>query len=295
MISFIAFLIIVFVFVLLPILISLINKVFLCNVFNKNNVIVFGKKGCGKDLLFQYVINSRHKKHFSNIYFNKKTEIVCLKDLELKNNTYDNFINNDVNQEIKIEKFEGKDFYISDIGVMLPSQYDTKLYKCYPSFAIFYALSRHLYNSNVHCNTQNLGRVWKALREQADSYIKCVGVEKPLLLGLFGFLRINFIYYDKYESANQSLLPLPFGFMNKFLNANAKQYYATNGLIKSSYVLINKKSIKYDTRAFHKIVFGSFYKRKTTNIFESMKTFFKKVACLSSDFLKKIVNLFKRK
>lgn len=293
--GFIIVLIIVFIFVLLPILTSLFNKIFLCNVFNKNNVIVFGKKGCGKDLLFQYVINSRHKKHFSNIYFNKKTEIVCLKDLELKNNTYENFINNDINNEVKIDKFEGKDFYISDIGVMLPSQYDTKLYKSYPSFPIFYALSRHLYNSNVHCNTQNLGRVWKALREQADSYIKCVGVDKPLILGLFGFLRINFIYYDKYESANSSLLPLPFGFMNKFLNANAKQYYATNGLIKASYVLINKKSIKYNTRAFHEIVFGSFYKPKKINIFESMKTFFKKVACLSSDFLKKITNLFKRK
>ena len=89
---------------------------------------------------------------------------------------------------------------------MLPSQYDTKLYKSYPSFPIFYALSRHLYNSNIHCNTQNLSRVWKALREQADFYIKCIEVKKPFILGLFGFLRIDFICYDKYESANNSLL-----------------------------------------------------------------------------------------
>ena len=294
MISVILAIIIVF-FGVFPFFISFISKVFLIKIFNKNNVIVFGKKGTGKDLLFQYVINSRHKKHFSNIKFNRNTSNICLKDLELKNNTYDNFINNDIFLEEKKEQFEGKDFYISDIGIMLPSQYDTKLYKSYPSFPIFYALSRHLYNSNVHCNTQNLNRVWKALREQADTYIKCIGVDTPFFLGLFGFLRINFIIYDKYESAEKSLLPLPYGFMNKFLNANAKQYYATNGDIKKCYVLINKKSIHYDTRAFHEVVFGYKFKKTSKHIFESLKTFSQKVAYCIRDFWNRFIALFKRK
>lgn len=284
-------LIFLIIFVIFPLCVSLYNKIFLCKIFKKNNVIVFGKKGCGKDLLFQYVINSRKEKHFSNISFGKNTDVVCLKDLELKNNTYDNFISNDINLEVKNEEFEAKDFYFSDIGIMLPSQYDTKLYKSYPSFPIAYALSRHLYNSNIHCNAQNLGRVWKALREQADSYIKCICVERPFILGLFGFLKVNFIYYDKFESANQSLLPLSGGFMNKYLNANARQYYATNGEIRASYFLINKKNIYYDTRAFHEIVFGYQFKDcNTSKLFERLKTFFKKVACRSSDFLKKLTN-----
>ena len=287
--------IIITFFGVFPLFISLISKCFLIKIFNKNNVIVFGKKGTGKDLLFQYVINARHQKHFSNIKFNKNTQNICLKDLELSNNTYDNFISNNVYLEEKKEQFEGKDFYISDIGIMLPSQYDTKLYKSYPSFPIFYALSRHLYNSNVHCNTQNLNRVWKALREQADSYIKCIGVDSPFFLSLFGFLRINFIIYDKYESAEKSLLPLPYGFMNKFLNANAKQYYATNGDIKKCYVLINKKSIHYNTRAFHEVVFGFKFKKNSKYIFESLKTFFQKVAYRLRDFWDRFTSLFKRK
>lgn len=40
---------------------------------------------------------------------------------------------------------------------------------------IFYALSRHLYNNNIHVNVQNLGRLWLKLREQADSFIRVLG------------------------------------------------------------------------------------------------------------------------
>lgn len=239
-----------------PFILSLFNRAFLNNVFKKNNVIVFGKKGTGKDLLFQAVVNDYKCETFSNISYNKKSKLINLKDLELKNNTYDNFVNGSVLQEVKHDDFEGKDVFISDIGVMLPSQYDTKLYKSYPSFPIFYALSRHLYNSNIHCNAQNLGRVWKALREQADFYIKCLEVNKPFILGLFGFLRIDFICYDKYESANNSLLPLPNGLFNKFLDANVKQYYATNGMIEKKFILVHKSEIHYDTRAFHEKIFG---------------------------------------
>lgn len=253
-----------------PFILSWFNRGFLKNVFKKNNVIVFGKKGTGKDLLFQAVVNDYRCETYSNIKYNKKSKLINLKDLELKNNTFDNFVDGSISQEVKNDDFEGKDFFISDIGVMLPSQYDTKLYKYYPSFAIFYALSRHLYNSNIHCNTQNLSRVWKALREQADFYIKCIEVKKPFILGLFGFLRIDFICYDKYESANNSLLPLSGSLFNKYLDANYKQYYATNGLIEKKYILVHKSEIKYNTRAFHEKIFGYKYQNKKSGFFSTL-------------------------
>lgn len=259
-------------FIVFPCLLSFVNRSFLHRTFLKNNVIVFGKKGCGKDLLFQAVVNDYRCETYSNISYNKKSKIINLKDLELMKNSFDNFVNGNISIEEKNNNYEGKDFFISDIGVMLPSQYDTKLYKAYPSFAIFYALSRHLYNSNIHCNTQNLGRVWKALREQADFYIKCIEVKKPFILGLFGFLKIDFICYDKYESANNSLLPLSGSIFNKFLDANYKQYYATNGLIEKKYILVHKSEIKYDTRAFHEKIFGYKYQNKKSGFFSSLKT-----------------------
>lgn len=218
------------------------KKRILINAFKRGNTIVFGKKGKGKDLLTQYVINCRKKEYLSNIDYGGKRENVALIDVSCPGNTYENLIlENYIKSEAK--DWENRDIYISDAGIYLPSQYDTKLYKTYPSLPIYYALSRHLYNNNVHCNTQNLGRVWKALREQADAYFKCIRTYKigPILI-------VKWIYYDKYESAEKSLLP-----MRKKLFKSSdlyEQYRATNGEIVIGYSIIRKKSIKYDTRVF---------------------------------------------
>lgn len=227
-----------------------LNKITLLKAFKKGNTIVFGAKGKGKDLFTQKIIMWRKKKeYFSNISYGYKYNPISLKELDVKN-TYHNLINEKIEITEKNYKFESSDIYISDAGNYLPSQYDASLHKTYPSFPIFYSLSRQLYNNNVHCNTQNLGRVWKALREQADAYIWCRGTIK-----LPFFLVVRFVYYDKYQSAENRLLP-----MKKSIGAKDKNLYnqwkATNGVIKKGYVIVRKKSIKYNTREFHKIFFG---------------------------------------
>lgn len=218
--------------------------------FKHCNVIVFGKKGNGKDVLFQKVIDTRKDTYFANLDYGGDFNIVSLKDISVSPNTYDDFINGKITKIDKNELMENKDIYISDGGIYLPSQYDTKLYKTYPSFPIFYALSRHLYNNNVHVNTQNLSRVWKALREQADYYIKCRGV---LNLG-FGLL-VKTTEYEKYESALNGVEPIKALLFNKINKADIQQYVAKNGFIKKGFIFIFKKHIKYDTRAFSKIIF----------------------------------------
>lgn len=219
--------------------------------FNRCNVIVYGKKGTGKDLLFQKVINLRKKEYHANISYGGNYHHIEMADLELKGNTYDNFIKGNINICQK-PPYESQDIYFSDIGTIAPSQCDSTLHKTYPSFPITYALSRHLYANNIHCNCQNLGRVWKALREQADFYIKC---RRKLSIGPF---IISFItFYDKYESANNNILPMKVRFSNEDSRALADQFTATNGLIQNRFFIQLKKNISYDTRAYHRIVFGT--------------------------------------
>lgn len=216
--------------------------------FKNGNVIVSGKKGRGKDLLFQYVIYRRKDYYYSNISYGGKHKVIPLKEVSCEPNTYNSLINDKV--EKTPHKFkEGKDIYISDGGSFLPSQMDSILHKFYPSMPLYYALSRHLYNSNVHVNTQNLERVWKALREQADFYPVCKRVYKWLP----GFLIIKVISYDKYDSAVRGMLPL-----NKRHNKESKNqfdlYTAQNGDIRKFYVFVKKRKIKYNTRAFEKVL-----------------------------------------
>jgi len=217
--------------------------------FKHCNVIVFGKKGSGKDLVFQWVIYKRKKEHYyANLDYGYNGSNTLLKEVSVYPNTYDTIVSNEI---IKTEhKFKEKsDIYISDIGIFLPSYMDSTLYKKFPSMPIFYALSRHLYANNVHCNTQNLERCWKALREQADFY---VWARKTLRL--FGYLIIKVNTYDKYESAKARLEPLKARFFNKYSKSEVDLYNAQNGDIRSGHIILKIKSIKYDTRAFENIL-----------------------------------------
>lgn len=246
-----------FLIILLPLVIlayffirSWFNKKELSKNFSNSNVIVFGKKGTGKDLIFQCVINARKISYYSNVDYGGKYAFASPNFLELPHNTYKNFISGEVVKEVKPD-YENKDFYFSDCGIILPSQYDTQLYKLYPSFGISYALSRHLYNNNVHCNTQALGRVWKALREQADFYIRCKQTFK-----IFGFLITRYTTYTNYDSALNALSPLTSRMLNSFSKAEVDKFKAMNGDIKNGFIIQHKKTIHYDTRAYHKILFG---------------------------------------
>lgn len=229
---------------------SILFKKEIVREFQRCNVIVAGKKGSGKDLLFSEVIRKRRKPYYSNIPYGGKCEIITCKDVSVSPNTYREFIEN--KSVIVPRRFaEKRDVYISDGGIFLPSYMDASLYKQFPSFPIYYALSRHLAAHNVHVNVQNFGRVWKALREQADSYIL---VKKTLKLPFFLFTKA--ILYDKYQSAEAGLDPVKVRMFNKHSKADTDIYHAQNGYIKSGWLIIRKSAIKYDTRAFEKVIYG---------------------------------------
>jgi hypothetical protein len=226
-----------------------LNLSFVVRQFQRNNVVVFGKKGSGKDMLFQQVINARKKFHYSNINYHTKTLPIIMNDISLFPNTYEDMINGKITK-LKPNLTERYDIYISDAGVMLPSQYDWLLHKKYPSLPLLYALQRHLYASNMHVNVQALSRVWKPIRELADGYIQC---EKTIWIGPIYIQLIT--YYDRYNSAEQSLLPIKRRIINGHSDALADQYIATNGLIKPMFLIGTKKHITYDTRYFRSVFF----------------------------------------
>lgn len=219
------------------------------NNFKHCNVIVAGKKGSGKDLLFQWVINKRKREnYYSNISYGHHYQNIKLLEVSTAPNDYKAIVNDNIQPQPHNIK-EKSDIYISDIGIFLPSYMDSTLYKLFPSMPIFYALSRHLYSNNVHCNTQNIERGWKALREQADFYCICKKTTR-----IFGLLITKVITYDKYESAKQGLMPIKTRLMNKYSKAEVDIYKATNGDIRQGHIIQRIKKLNYDTRAFEKIL-----------------------------------------
>lgn len=227
--------------------------------FRSGNCIVFGKKGKGKDLLFNYAINTRNELAYSNIQYNRElVQIKSIKEFSVEPNTFVNMLEDNV---IKIKKNlkEHTDMYISDGGIYLPSQYANMLCKLYPSLPIFYATSRHLGEMNLHINTQYLGRVWDKLREQADTYFKVVGTRKSLFSRS---LITEIIVYDTYKSAMAELLPFKTGlFKSAEEKAEQTKFIAKNGNIDRIFIKQHIKDIKYDTRYFHKV----FYDKRSPN------------------------------
>lgn len=244
--------------------------------FRSGNVIVAGHKGRGKDLLFQYVISARERageRHAANITFTSKTTVHPPKWYELHQNTYTNFMTGKYDQTENKQYVEKEDYYISDIGTCMPAQLGRKLEKEYPTLPIVYALSRQLFDANIHCNAQNFGRVWDKLREQGDYYIYC---EKAKVL----FKKIavqRFIIYDRYQSALANIQPYKctrrlFGILPPRAEdySRANEHNAKYGTIRrySMWHILPKKH--YDTREFHNKVYGKpapeLDKRKKRNI-----------------------------
>ena len=220
--------------------------------FKIGNVIVFGKKRKGKDLIFNCVINSRKKNCYSNIMFNPKyCTLKNILDFDIKN-TYEDFLNYDIKKIHRKElPFDDScDFYISDGGIYLPSQYNNALNKRYSSLPILYALSSQVFDFNIHVNTQSLNRVWDKLREQADYYVKALSTLK-----LGPFFITKFRVYDKYSAALDDLRPYPHSLFTKSESkANRELYECKNGVIVEKFIIQRKRAIKYDTHAFRKIL-----------------------------------------
>ena len=234
--------IIIFIILFIIIISDILSKNELKDIFKNNNVIVYGKKGTGKDVLFNYITNTR-KEYYSNIpYTNKHYKLITPSMLKLGVNDYENLLNDNVikcNWDFK----EGLDFFLSDCGVLLPSQYDSYLHKKYKGLPLIYALSRHIGLHNIHCNSQNLERIWKPLREQADTYIKCLKTIKIPF-----FLIVKYRIYDKYSSAVNDIRICKGGLFST--SDTIKVQNANVGIIKEKSIIVLKKHTKYNSRYF---------------------------------------------
>lgn len=227
------------------------HKLFMDNIywhFKHCNVITFGKKGSGKDLVTEKIIKHRKDFYYANIPYTKDNyEIIeDFKKVSVHPIDYKALIENNFEKVPHTFK-EGKDIYISDMGVYLPSYMDSTLYKLYPSMPVLYALDRQLYSQNIHFNTQSLERGWKALREQADFFVMCKRTYKlPFIL------ITSVVTYDKYESAFKRLEPIKTRMLNKYSKAEVDVYNASNGEIRKGLIFRLKCHIDYDTRYFEK-------------------------------------------
>lgn len=223
---------------------------FIAQRFSMGNCIVFGKKRKGKDLLFQAIIKQRNKKYFSTIPYGYKYNKITLSEISLDPNTYNDLINGTVTQLPKNHEREKKDIYISDTGIHLPSQYNHLLNKKYPSMPLYFSLSGHCYDSNIHCNYNGAyTRLWDKLREQADEYFRAL---KNIKLPHVIYVKVR--YYAEEQSANQNVLPFKGG-MDKQTRSLRKQHKATFGDIQDMWIRIPRRIIKYDTRHFEKVFF----------------------------------------
>lgn len=219
--------------------------------FNNSNIIIFGYKSRGKDLLTNWAINVRKEPYYANMSYTKNDKYfmpIEVKDLSLSPNTPDRFIKGDL-VKTPHALMERTNCYISDIQVHLPNYLDSKLYVKYPSLPVFYPLSSQLYDMNIIFNCQDINRGWKALREQADYFIWCRKTYKIL-----GWLITSVYGYEKYETAQKKLLPVKTRFLNKYSKAEVDIYNATNGEIIHGLVIQHKSKVHYDTRHFEKLL-----------------------------------------
>lgn len=258
----------------------------LAQTFEDGNVITYGKKGSGKDIIFNKVMNIRKQPCYANIPFNKEYCVERdIKEFSVEPNTFEDILENKI-KVIKKNNKEHCDYYISDGGIFLPSQYSNRLIKDYPSLPIYYALSRHLTNSNIHINTQYLGRVWDKLREQSAYYVRAIKTNKFLIFnnkgedtelkGInkaihkfvrsckqyitkhFGFLVTEFIVYDNYTSAMSELRPYKATGLvtHSESRANREDFEAKHGSVKRYFIAQYVRHVYYDTRHFHRRFYG---------------------------------------
>lgn len=194
--------------------------------FRRCNVMVFGKKGTGKDLIFAHVIALRGEKHYANIPYDYNTEVIELHEVAAGDNTFEDLVNGTV-RPFTPRFEEGFDVYMSDLGIYFPSSLYPLLDKLYPSLPVDMALSRQLYNSNRHGNSQALERPWIKIREQADSYIQTLGT-----IDCGDCLYVHIRGYDQYDNAKNEV--------NWVVEFNVR---------------IPKSELMYDSRYFRNIFF----------------------------------------
>lgn len=212
----------------------------------EDSLIIFGKKGKGKTLLFSEMTRMDKKKgYLSNTDFkHKKQTLINPSDISIYPNTWEDILNG---KYVKIEKkeFEGKPVYLDDSGIFLPNFADAMLKRLYPSMPPAFAVWRHLYNAPIHINSQDVNRVWKLLKEQQNGAIQC---RKTVRIGPFAFIHCT--YYSNLESAAKELYPMKDTIFNKYNKAELNLYTANNGIIKDFIIFAPTWRNKYDSRYF---------------------------------------------
>ena len=232
--------------------------------YKSGNVSVCGMRGTGKDMLQANVIARRKEPYISNMNYscNKSIYIPLKMDKLNVGNNYKNLIDENI-VPYEYPYPEKVDIYLSDAGVYFPAQYNNQLDKMYSEFPVFQALSRHLGNCNFHTNAQNLDRVWLKIREQSDTYIRCIWCKV-----IFKNIVVQkVIIYDKYESCQNRVEPyihikapiLAKQEVRSDYRSKDEQLYREfkerNGKIRAR-ILIYKNKSNYDTRLFKKILGG---------------------------------------
>lgn len=222
--------------------------------------------------------------YISNVDYGYGGLVVDIKELEIINKKtgkpvkYSDIIDGSYREMEfeKIHKFEGLDFFLSDVQTGLPNTEHNQLDKLYPWLPVFFALAGQLYNMLIIINSQEFERPWVKLRGQQDKYIRALKTipfnksfvqehiwnEIPILKNYI-FIKIR--TYSELQSAQQNILPFKaLGLVNESSKhlvlsagqATKEQFEATYGEIKERIVVINKKHIKYDSRIFHEYFFG---------------------------------------
>lgn len=225
--------------------------------FKKSNVCVSGLRGCGKDMMISNVIRRRKEPYVANIDYGGEYAPLDFDHINCGGNTYKNIIKGDV-KSYEYPYSKGSDIYISDIGVIFPSQYCSQLNNQFPEVPTFMALSRHLGRCNVHINTQNLNRCWDKVREQSDTYINCRWC-KVLNLKFIKIVFQGITIYDKYQSCVDRVKPcrVRVPIFNKVARMNALTYrdnfINTHGKVKNKLLIYRHKG-DYNTYHFYDLL-----------------------------------------
>ena len=220
----------------------------------QDSLIVFGKRGHGKSLLFsclakQWARRSKAKAYVSNTDFKHKGgEVVEPSIVNVYPNDWEGVLNGDITKTPD-QGLEGKAMYLDDAGVYLPNFADNLLKKKYSSMPIALAVWRHLYNAPIHINSQDVGRCWKMVREQADGFLKARSVMK-----IGPFFRLKLTYFEKFDSADKDLCPIKKRLFRG--KGDSDVYNAEHGFIKDFSIWGICRHHKYDSRYFRSVFFN---------------------------------------
>ena len=246
-------LLVLLLILIITIIVLFIRRRQLLQLFNNGNVIVTGLRGCGKDMLFSFVVNQRVKgkrnkqQYISNIDYTGGKGYISYSPryFQLGGNKFENFVAGKF-ISYKYPLPDNIDYFLSDGGVYFPAQYFATLDKLYSSAPLMFALSRHLGDCNIHVNVQNLNRLWDKIREQSDTYILCRSCR---VIGRFAIQKIT--VYDNYDSAVSRRRPFVRSlFPGREMRMRMAEYRAQYGLIQDMTIVHRIPKQHYNDRIF---------------------------------------------